>query len=430
MPEKQTKKRSAGSQMWANLWGFIAAGIGLLSIWPSFPAFSQRPGVRRLALAQLVATEDPGLAIGTGLLALWRGWRARSRRALLLGAVGTALGLRPLYRRDQVNRAMADAMRDGLGLGWQREIPAEHHRAFAQRHRVDTWGPLRYLLRAKVRETRDVLFAAPDGRPLRLDVYEPALGEGPFPAIVVVHGGAWFHGDKSYYAFGLHDRWLAGQGYVVFDVQYRLSGRWPAPLADVKHAIRWVRSNATRFNVDPGQIALMGRAAGAHLALMAAYTANDPDFAREYFGEDGGATGGATGSVDDSVQAVVASYPPADLRLWPAEDDSAIAHLLGGLPEDRPDVYAEASPVTHVRPGLPPTLLVHGQRDRMVSPVHSELLTNRLRAAGVTTVLLRIPWGRHGVDGLLVGLTGPMIQYDVDRFLAWVFHRESNDSAS
>jgi len=67
-------------------------------------------------------------------------------------------------------------------------------------------------------------------------------------------------------------------------------------------------------------------------------------------------------------------------------------------------------------------MVIHGQRDRTVPPAHSELLVNTLRAAGVTTVALRIPWGRHGVDGLLVGLTGPMIQYDVDRFLAWVFH--------
>jgi len=63
-----------------------------------------------------------------------------------------------------------------------------------------------------------------------------------------------------------------------------------------------------------------------------------------------------------------------------------------------------------------------------VPPVHSEQLFNHLRAAGVRSVLLRIPWGRHGVDSLIVGLTGPMIQYDVDRFLAWAFHHR-DDSA-
>jgi acetyl esterase/lipase len=400
----------------ALLWGIVSALTGVLSIWPSLPVYHRR----KLALAQLVATEDPGFSIAAGLVALWKGIKARSGWAVLLGAVGTALGLRPLVRRKAVNQAMANAMREGLGTGWQRDIPPTMHRKFAQSHRVDTWGPLRYLLRLRVRETRDVLFAAPDGRPLRLDIYQPKHMGKPRPAVVVVHGGAWFQGDKSIYAFGLHDRWLAAQGYVVFDVQYRLSGRWPAPLADVKCAIRWVRANAERYNVDPAQIALVGRAAGGHLALMAAYTANDPHFPASCFVD------GDDVDIDERVQAVIASYPPTDLRLWPADPEGAIAHLLGGLPEDRPDVYRDASPAAHVRPGLPPTLLVHGQRDRMVPPAHSELLANHLRAASVTTVLLRIPWGRHGVDSLLVGLTGPMIQYDVDRFLAWSFAQDGN----
>ncbi|WP_119067128.1 alpha/beta hydrolase [Aggregatilinea lenta] len=405
-------RRSISALVWASL----SCGSGLLSILPSFPVFPRR-GV---AMAQLVATEDPGLTMAAGGIGLWQGLRARSWRAVALALVGLALGVRPLVRRKQVNRAMSDAMRQDLGIGWQRDIPPEMHRRFAQAHRTDTWGPLRYLLRIRVRVTRDVLFAAPDGYPLRLDVYEPEQADGPRPAVVVVHGGAWFQGDKSTYAFGWHDRWLAAQGYVVFDVQYRLSGRWPAPLNDVKCAIRWVRANAARYGVDPGRIALVGRSAGAHLALMAAYTAGDPAYAAGCFSGEG--------APEDEVQAVVASYAPSDLRLWSAEPGGAIAALLGGLPDEIPDLYASASPVSHVRSGLPPTLLIHGQRDRLVPPAHSELLANHLRAAGVKTVLLRIPWGRHGVDSLLVGLTGPMIQYDVDRFLAWVFHQKGTEA--
>ncbi len=406
-------RRSFSALVWAT-GSFL---LGLLSILPSVPVFPRRG----LAMAQLVATENPGLAMVGGGVGLWKGLRARSWRAVGLALVGLALGIRPLIRRREVNRAMSDAMRADLGIGWQRAIPPDVHRRFAQAHRTDTWGPLRYLLRIRVKVTRDVLFAAPNGHPLRLDVYEPEHADGLRPAVIVVHGGAWFQGDKSTYAFGLHDRWLAAQGYVVFDVQYRLSGRWPAPLNDVKCAIRWVRANAARYDVDPGRIALVGRSAGAHLALMAAYTANDPAYSPGCFGDSADPLG-------DAVQAVVASYAPSDLRLWPAESGGAIAQLLGGLPDEIPALYANASPVSHVRPGLPPTLLIHGQRDRLVPPAHSELLANHLRAAGVKTVLLRIPWGRHGVDSLLVGLTGPMIQYDVDRFLAWVFHQEEKEA--
>lgn len=410
-------------KMVARLWGALAALLGLLSIMPSFPVFPRRG----LALLQLAATENPGLAMVSGGIGVVQGLRRRAWSAVLLGAAGVGLGVRPLIRRGAVNVAMSGAMRDGLGIGWQSAIPQAAHQRFGQTHRTDLWGPLLTLLRARVKVAHDVVFAAPEGHPLRVDIYEPHephepdKADGRHPAVVVVHGGTWFQGDKSSYAFGLHDRWLAAQGYVVFDVQYRLGAEWPAPLSDVKCAIRWVRANAERYAIDPDRVALMGRSAGAHLALMAAYTAGDPDLPP-------GCTYDRDGDVDrDDVAAVVVAYAPTDLRLWPADRASAIAHLLGGLPDEIPDVYAQASPVTHVRPGLPPTLIIQGQRDRLVPPAHAELLSNLLRAAGVTNVLLRIPWGRHGVDSLLVGLTGPMIQYDVDRFLAWVFHRAAPD---
>ena len=393
------------------LWGGLSVLVGVLSIMPSFPV-----GPRRgWALLQLAATEIPALAMTTGAIALWRGMRQRVWGAVGLGAIGLGLGIRPLIRRKAVDAAMSDAMREGLGVGWQGAIPPEAHRRFGQTRRTDFWGPQITLLQARVKETRDVLYDAPEGVPLRVDIYEPAQAAGKRPAVIVVHGGEWFHGDKSRYAFGMHDRWLAAQGYVVFDVQYRLGAAWPAPLADLKCAIRWVHANAERYAVDPDQIALIGRSAGAHLALMAAYTAGDRQFSA-------GCKFGGQGSEVERIKALVVAYAPTDLRLWPAEREGAIAQLLGGLPDEIPEVYAQASPVTHVRSGLPPTLIIQGQRDRLVPPAQAELLANQLSAAGVRRVLLRIPWGRHGVDSLLVGLTGPMIQYDVDRFLAWAFH--------
>jgi acetyl esterase/lipase len=267
-----------------------------------------------------------------------------------------------------------------------------------------------------VRETHDVLFAAPGGYPLRLDITQPREASGARPAVIVAHGGMWLQGDKSLYGFGLHNRWLAAQGYVVFDIQYRLAARWPAPLEDVKCAVRWVKTNAARYGADPAQIALLGRSVGGYLALMAAYTANLPDFPAGCFEKS---------EIDESVQAVIAAGAPTDLRLWIAEQGSAIEQLLVGLSHDVPAIYDDVTPATHVRPGLPPTLIIHGQRDRMVPPAHAEILANRLQAAGVPNVLLAVPWGRHGADAFLVGLTAPMILYDIDRFLAWTFYRHT-----
>jgi len=402
-------------KLWALLWSGSSALAGLLRVWPSISAYA----LPNLALAQGIAGEDPGVGLLAGFVGLWKGLRARSRWAVVLALAGIGLGLRQIVRRSATGWALSDAMRDGLGLGWQREIAPEVHQQFYQRHRADLAGTLRGLLRARVTITRDVLFAAPDGHALRLDLYEPAKKAGARPAVIVVHGGAWFQGDKADYALGLHNYWLAAQGYVVFDIQYRLGQEWPAPLADVKCAIRWAKLNAARYGVDPDRIALLGRSAGGHLALLAAYTANDPGFPASCFSAE------ADRAVDERVQAVIAVGAPADLRLMAAEPGEAVERLMGGLPGHLPDAYAAASPVTHVRPGLPPTLLVHAQRDRTVPPNHAELLANHLWAAGNRAVLLRVPGGRHGIDAFPVGLNAPLVQYDLDRFLAWVFFRQA-----
>jgi acetyl esterase/lipase len=395
----------------ARLWSGVSVVVGVLGELPSVPALSYP----RLALAQGIASEDPGAALLAGVVGVWKGLRARSGWAVVLGVIGILLNGRRLLRRDVINQTMSDAMREGLGPGWQRDLPPEVHRVFGQSHRGDMWGPLIHAPRLRVHETRDVLFAAPGGYPLRMDIYRPRDADGPHPAVIVVHGGVWLPGDKSAYAFGLHNRWLAAQGYVVFDVQYRLAGRWPVPLADVKCAIRWVKTNAVRYGVDPARVVILGRSVGAYLSLMAAYTANQADFPAACL---------ENAEIDESVQAVVACYPPTDLRLWMAEQGSAIEQLLVGLNHDVPQIVEQITPIAHVRPGLPPTMIVHGQRDRTVPLAHAEMLANHLRAVGVTTVLLQVPWGRHGIDSCPVGLTAPMILYDVDRFLAWVFSRQ------
>ncbi|MCA1640528.1 MAG: alpha/beta hydrolase [Acidobacteria bacterium] len=118
--------------------------------------------------------------------------------------------------------------------------------------------------------------ANPGGRALELDAYLPATENAqPRPAVVVVHGGSWSAGARS--DFPRWNWWLVGEGYAVFDADYRLAPQpnWRTATGDVKCAVGWVRANALRFNVDPQRIALYGRSAGGHLALLAAYTTGD-----------------------------------------------------------------------------------------------------------------------------------------------------------
>jgi acetyl esterase/lipase len=234
--------------------------------------------------------------------------------------------------------------------------------------------------------TQTVPYRTVAAQTLRLDVYQHANGGNTTrAAIIVVHGGSWRGGTKS--DFASWDRWLARSGYVVFDIEYRLAPQpnWRAATGDVQAAVAWVKQNAAAYNVDPARVVLLGRSAGAHLALLAAYA-----------------------STNDSTRAaaVVSLYGPTDL-VWgyhnPANpavlDTSAVLRaFLGGTPQAVPDAYKNAAPLSHVGPATPPTLLFHGGRDALVSPRHGVFLANELRAGGVPHQLVVLPYAQHGFD--------------------------------
>lgn len=242
-----------------------------------------------------------------------------------------------------------------------------------------------------------VIYAHPNGEKLKLDVWQPSGqdGEGPGatqgqPAVIVVHGGGWHAGSRS--EFPQWDSWLASKGYVVFDIDYRLvpPPRWQDAPNDVRCALAWVKENSDRYNVDPERVALMGRSAGAQLSLLAAYTEGTPTPSPGCEAHQVRNTG---------VAAVVAFYPPTDLvRLSTLGYLSGMGHYLGGSPGAFPGRYRLSSPVDHVRPSDPPTLLVHGGDDQIVPSGQSELLAKRLRQAGVSERLLELSWANHTFD--------------------------------
>lgn len=257
-------------------------------------------------------------------------------------------------------------------------------------------------------------FATVDGQKLKLDVYQPQTqADEPRPAIVVVHGGSWSGGDKS--DFPRWDWWLTQQGFVVFDVQYRLMPQpnWQTATGDVKCAIGWVKRHAAQYNVDPQRIVLLGRSAGGHLALLAAYTPQEA------------ALPPSCDASDTSVQAVISFYGPADL-VWgynnPADPDvidgpGTLRRFLGGDPQTAADSFTIASPINHVRANTPPTLLFHGGRDQLVGQHHAELLVERLQAANVPHQAVFIPYAQHGFDYHFSGWGSQIAQPVILRFL-------------
>jgi acetyl esterase/lipase len=224
-----------------------------------------------------------------------------------------------------------------------------------------------------------VRYAGPDDAadPRVGDLYRPK-GEGPWPAVLVIHGGSWQRGSRAEMA--KFARRFADAGYAVFNVDYRLAPdhRYPAQLDDVRAAFEWLQAHANSLDVDPDRIAVMGYSAGAHLALLLGL--------RDALGAP-------------CPRAVVAGAAPSDLTSYP--DSPAIAALIGGSGAELPDRYAEASPISHVSPGDPPVLLFHGALDWIVDVEQSHRLLAKLRSAGVPAQLVEEPWSGHATAYLL-----------------------------
>jgi acetyl esterase/lipase len=242
------------------------------------------------------------------------------------------------------------------------------------------------------------LFATVDGTSLYLDIYLPGSLTGASASlsapVVMIHGGGFSAGKRS---DGRNwDRWLASRGYTVFDVDYRLDPpvTWNLAAPDVACAVGWVASHASDYHISPDRMLITGQSAGGGLAMQVAYGLGD-----------GTVTSDCGGTVPQP-KAVFALYPPDDLAMaWnlntglpPFGARTLNTAYLGGSPGQYPDRYQVASPVFHVRQGLPPTLIAAGALDHLV-PFGGHVETvDKLNAAGVPNVLLSVPYGDHAYD--------------------------------
>ena len=228
------------------------------------------------------------------------------------------------------------------------------------------------------------------GRPLLADVYRPPepLETYPLrtgPAILVIHGGGWWMGDRTQLRF--YGITLAQRGYLCVACEYRLTGEaaWPAQIHDVKTTLRWMRSNAQALAIDPDRIATWGHSAGGHLALLAAGTPN-----LEAFEGDGGHAGAGT-----DVAAAVAYYGPAEL--WRSSEGWSSLDALLGADGSAEDAWA-ASPLRYAGESFPPTALLHGTADATVPVEQSERMHQALRRNGVPSELHLYAGQPHAFD--------------------------------
>ena len=228
-----------------------------------------------------------------------------------------------------------------------------------------------------------------DGVSLRLDASVPA-GAGPFPVAILVHGGGWSRGDKHSVPPGDSadiTPWFAPlteAKFTWFSINYRLAPehRWPEGFNDLQAAIRWVKAHAAEYKGDPGRIALFGHSSGGHLVCLAATL------------------------VDDSVrvQAVVGFAPVTNheqdlpVRGGLSTSLQGLLHRPKAVTPESLGLLRALSPINHVRPGLPPFLLIHGDADRSVPFQQSLDFQAKLQANGVPCELIRIPGAPHGLS--------------------------------
>jgi acetyl esterase/lipase len=238
----------------------------------------------------------------------------------------------------------------------------------------------------------DIEFASPDGQHLQLDLARPKSGDGPFPAILCIHGGGFRAGARQSYD-GLCLR-LAENGYVSVTASYRLAPKhqFPAAIHDVKAAVRWMRANAKKFNIDPDRIGVTGGSAGGHLAQFLAVTADVKQFEGN----------GGNPEQSSRVACVVNYYGPSDFTKSYGKSVDAAQVLplwLGGDLEKAKQKHLTASPLNWVTPNAAPTLCIHGTEDKYVAHEQAVWMIDRLKACGVEAELLTLQGAGHGFKG-------------------------------
>ena len=224
---------------------------------------------------------------------------------------------------------------------------------------------------------QDVVYGSPNGRDLHLDVImRRQLPKEPRPAIVFIHGGSWKFGNKG--QFRRQAAWLADR-LDVFGalIEYRLSGeaQFPAALEDAKCAVRWVRSVAREYRIDPKRIGVCGGSAGGHLSAMMAVT----NGIQEYEGNGGRA--------DFSSDVQLAILFNGEFDMWDLVEKGSLIDAMkaffGGTPDEIPRRYDEASPIKRLTKNTPPMLFLHGDQDRCVSHEQALAMVKRLDEWGV-----------------------------------------------
>jgi len=233
-----------------------------------------------------------------------------------------------------------------------------------------------------------LVYARYGSREMHLDLFQPKHGRR-FPAVILVHGGAWITGNHTMEnPFAME---MAKRGFVAATIEYRLSNeaKYPAAIHDLKASIRWLRANATRLDIDPNRIAAVGASAGGHLVALLGATNGLPKFEG-----DGGNPG--TSSIVQSVVDIdgpATFIDPGNIEKEKKGPYDTNTRLIGGTYAEKPEVWREASPITHVYRQSAPVLFINSSGDRPFQ--QREEMSAKLKALGIASEIIVIPDSPH-----------------------------------
>lgn len=361
--------------------------ISLLAVFKAFEYY--------MWMFAIIATEFSWFFMLLTLIALGSGYYSGKYQlaGTVLGLIALMLFASPIVRAYRVAGSLKQNFSNAFGPGSTIINGDNNHAPFSFRG---------LFAGSKTVNAKQINYVSyPDGATLSMDYY-PSQIVGNRACVIIVHGGAWNKGDnKQLPELNSH---LALMGYNVAVINYRLAPKYqsPAPVDDVNAALIYLKKHAATLHIDTNNFVLLGRSAGAQIALLAAYTMHDK-----------------------SIKGVIDYYGPADM-VWgysiPAsplimDSRQVMRDYIGGSYEQVPEKFAASSPLEFIDHQSPPTLIIHGDNDVLVSPEHSRRMNEKLEKNGIKHFLLKLPWATHGFDFNLNGPGGQLATYTVERFL-------------
>ena len=234
---------------------------------------------------------------------------------------------------------------------------------------------------------RDITYCVMDNEALKMDILYPTTEQQKWPVVIHIHGGGWVSGTKEFYSIADAEL-LSKFGIMSVAVEYRLAPeyKFPAMIEDVKCAVRYLRSHAAEYNIDPSRFGAIGGSAGGHLAALLGLTDETAGFdVGEYL------------AYPSNIQAVVDMFgssnvePPYTMNLFfdPME--------VFGTSDENDPIFINSSPTHYVSSDSPPFLLIHGERDPTIPPFQSRLLFEKLQKEGVSVDLIIVQNAGHNL---------------------------------